>query len=92
MTPAPRPDDVCVGPDLHPPHLRRAGQRAGRQRGASTSNADQPGARSHNGRHQVHDMAVPLELHELLHLDRRQRRDAAEAVAAEDRGHRPLVS
>jgi hypothetical protein len=37
-------------------------------------------------------MAVPLELHELLHLDRRQRRDAAEAVAAEDRGHRPLVS
>jgi hypothetical protein len=37
-------------------------------------------------------MAVPLDLHELLHLDRPQRRDAAEAVAAQDRGHGPLAS
>ena len=84
----PAPRRLERADDLHRADLRRARERAGRKR---RDERVEPiaafGELALDARHQVHDVRVALERHELRHAHAADLRDAADVVAAEVHEH-----
>ena len=80
----PAPRRLEPADDLHRANLRRAGQRAGRER---RDERVEPvavlGELALDARHEMHHVRVALERHELRHADAADLGDAADVVAAE---------